>query len=289
MKVAILGPLGTYTHEAAFKAFGSQVIYDERKSIADVFNSLSPILPLGVVPQENSIFGNVVETYDLLREANSSNFIRGEITLKVEHCLVVKKGVKLHHIQKVMSHEQALGQCRKFLVEKLPLAQAIKTQSTAAAAQALLNNTPDCAAICSSICATLFEGIEVLFTNIQNEQSNYTRFYISAHSRDMDLTRVLTKCQMKALFRISTPPQGPQPTPNEIVKYLKALDLRAARIDRRPYLNSKPFNSVYFVEVHGCSGGQGTDEMLKAWSVEVEKAGKRVKSEGGEVEVIGIW
>jgi prephenate dehydratase len=71
-----------------------------------VFNSLSPVLPLGVVPQENSIFGNVVETYDVLREADSSNFIRGEITLKVEHCLLVRKGVKLHHIQKVMSHEQ---------------------------------------------------------------------------------------------------------------------------------------------------------------------------------------
>jgi len=65
---------------------------------------------------------------------------------------------------------QALGQCREFLAEKLPLAQTIKTKSTAAAAQALLNNPPDCAAICSSICATLFEGIEVLFTNIQNEQ-----------------------------------------------------------------------------------------------------------------------
>lgn len=59
-----------------------------------------------MVPQENSIFGNVVETYDLLREADLNNFIRGEITLKIEHCLVVRKGVKLQDIQKVMSHEQ---------------------------------------------------------------------------------------------------------------------------------------------------------------------------------------
>jgi hypothetical protein len=94
---------------------------------------------------------------------------------------------------------------------------------------------------------------------------------------------------MRALFRISAPSQGPQQTPNEIVKYLKSLDLRAARIDRRPSLNSKPFNSVYFVEVHGYSGGLGTDEILKSWPVEVEKAAKRVKCEGGEVDVIGIW
>jgi hypothetical protein len=120
--------------------------------------------------------------------------------------------------------------------------------------------------------------------------ANYTRFYISTYSRDMDLTRVLTKkCQMRALFRISTPSQGPQQTPNEIVRYIKSLDLRAARIDRRPSLNSKPFNSVYFVEVHSCNGGQDTDEILKSWHVEVEKAAKRVKCEGGEVDVIGIW
>jgi len=103
----------------------------------------------------------------------------------------------------------------------------------------------------------------------------------------MDVTHVLPKkCEMKALFRISAPPQE---TLTEIVKYLKCLDLRAARIDRRPSLDSKPFNSVYFVEVHGHSGEQGTDEMLKAWPLEVEKAVQRVKCEGGEADVIGIW
>lgn len=91
---------------------------------------------------------------------------------------------------------------------------------------------------------------------------------------------------MRALFRISAP--EPQQT-NDIVRYLKSLDLRATRIDRRPSLNPKPFKSVYFVEVHGCGGGQGTDEILKSWHVEVEKAAKRVKCEGGEADVIGIW
>lgn len=70
-----------------------------------VFNGLSSSLPLGVIPQENSIFGTVVETYDLMRTSQSA-FIRGEIILKVDHCLLVKKGVRLHQIQKVLSHEQ---------------------------------------------------------------------------------------------------------------------------------------------------------------------------------------
>jgi hypothetical protein len=73
------------------------------------------------------------------------------------------------------------------------------------------------------------------------------------------------------------------------VKYLKSLDLRTARIDRRPSLNSEPFGSVYFVEVHGSEGGQNIDEKLGSWSVDIENAVRRVRHEGGEADVIGIW
>ncbi len=62
-------------------------------------------MPFGIIPQENSIFGTVVETYDTLRNSGTS-FVRGEVVLKIDHCLLVKKGVKLDQIRKVMSHEQ---------------------------------------------------------------------------------------------------------------------------------------------------------------------------------------
>ena len=74
-------------------------------SFEDVFKTLGPEIPLGVVPKENSIFGSVIETYDTLKETPGS-FIRGETILKVEHCLLVRKGVKLCDIRRVMSHEQ---------------------------------------------------------------------------------------------------------------------------------------------------------------------------------------
>ncbi|KAF8974017.1 Prephenate dehydratase-domain-containing protein [Flammula alnicola] len=289
LKVAILGPLGTYTHEAAFNAFGSGVVYDEQNSIADVFNSLSPDVPLGVIPQENSIFGNVVETYDLLRATNST-FVRGEIILKVEHCLLVRRGVKLHQIQKIMSHEQALGQCRDFIAEKLPAAYSVKTKSTAAAAQALLDGPPDSAAICSSICATLFEGLEILFTGIQNERSNFTRFYTIAYSQQTDLPPVPgNTCQMNALFRVS-PPSTPSPDISyDIVTCLKSLDLSVARIDRRPSADGIPFRSVYFIEVHGFATGEKSVGTIESWTAEVEKAASRVRCVGGTISVIGIW
>ena len=63
---------------------------------------------------------------------------------------------------------QALGQCRSFITKKFPGATIVKTASTALAAQIILTEPPDCAAICSIACAKLYEGLEILFNSIQD-------------------------------------------------------------------------------------------------------------------------
>lgn len=62
-------------------------------------------MQIGVVPQENTIYGNVIETYDCLRHLKCG-FVKGEITLQIQHCLLVLKGVKLEDVDTVLSHEQ---------------------------------------------------------------------------------------------------------------------------------------------------------------------------------------
>ncbi len=86
----------------------SLAFYRSSELYADVFNSISPEFPYGVVPQENSTFGSVVDTYDLLRspKAGVDVFIRGEITLAVQHCLVTRKGLDRENIKRILSHEQ---------------------------------------------------------------------------------------------------------------------------------------------------------------------------------------
>ena len=76
----------------------------------DVFHSVGPSrdLTLALLPQENSIFGIVTETYDLLRssELGESKWIRGAVTLPVQHCLIVRRGKTMRDIKTVLSHEQ---------------------------------------------------------------------------------------------------------------------------------------------------------------------------------------
>ncbi|GLB36243.1 putative prephenate dehydratase [Lyophyllum shimeji] len=282
-KVAVLGPLGTYTHEAAHKLFGPGVEYYDRDTIEGVFQALPAIADAGVVPQENSIFGNVIETYDNLREAG---FVRGEVTLEVMHCLLVRPGVKLQDIQKVLSHEQALGQCRGFLRTHLPSASLVKTSSTAAAARALLDNSSNCAAICSRVCASLF-GLTILYEGIQDETANFTRFYLITSDNKVALPTWLPTIEpSRALIRILAEIH-PSSTGPGISKFLAALQLDFIRIDRRPSPKSSLSQYVYFVELQGDPNTEA--QRVDTWSSRVGRAVQRVEEAGGVVEIIGLW
>ena len=186
--------------------------------------------------------------------------------------------------------------------------------STAAAAKALLDSPPDCAAIGSIICATLFEELEILFTNIQNEQckffspfffdgddtlhsisANFTRFFVVAHSRNMKIPPVLKeKWLFKAfiILSVSIDLAGPCTSASSgVMKYLKLLDLFVTRIDRRPASDPIPFNSIYLVEVQKSMDRKSTSntQMIDTWTRDVENSVSRVNDNGAKASIIGIW
>ncbi|KLO14474.1 PDT-domain-containing protein [Schizopora paradoxa] len=296
--VAFLGPLGTYTHQAAYNRFSTSVTYEAKNSIAGVFESLSSTIPLAVIPKENSIFGSVVETYDQLRSkaVGSTVFIRGEISLAVQHCLLVRKGIRLENVTRVLSHEQALGQCTQFLSEKLPNAKTVKMPSTASAATALFEPEygSTSAAICSKICVNLFEGLEVLFEGVQNEKSNFTNFWVLATSLDLPLPGTSsTKDSGRAIIRLASLTEAP-----DVLSTLASLGLFVNRIDRRPYAGDIPFRDIYFVEVskHADRVVNGIESSSKPiengeirWRDVVESAIRRIDSGKWEARMIGIW
>ncbi|GAA5984597.1 hypothetical protein JCM5350_008152 [Sporobolomyces pararoseus] len=181
LRISFLGPLGTYSHQAATDFFGNdpnfQLLPVER--IADVFDSVSSSSSeFGIVPIENSSFGPVIETSDQLRTTSLS--VRGMIRLKIGHSLLSSKGVARDEagkrkMKRVYSHEQGIGQCREYIQRNYPQVEIVPVTSTAKAAQQVLQD-PEGLAICSLKCAEVY-GLDVVDTDIQDAGfSNTTRF-----------------------------------------------------------------------------------------------------------------
>lgn len=290
-KLAFLGPLGTYSHQAACECFKDSVEYISQPTIADVQQALSVDVPFGIIPQENSINGSVVETYNLLRDpaVGRDCIVRGYTVLGIQHSLVVRRGVKMEDVENVLSHEQALGQCRTWLAVHLPMASLVPMDSTASAAENLLSSEPGglnprkCAAICSSVVVTIYDGLEVLQEGIQDGAENFTRFYVLSYGPDVPLPAdVVLSTQNMALLRIQAPLESSAGR-LDIAKAVNTLDLDLLRIDRRPSLHARPFDDVYFLEI-----GATSDNSME-WSDQLQRAVEKVKRSGAEVAVLGVW
>ena len=174
LKIAFLGPEGTFTHAAALKHFGHAVEIVPTSSIAEVFREVeSDAAHFGVVPIENSTEGVVNHTLDMF--INSPLKICGEVELRIHHHLL-SKGKSLRAIKKVLSHHQSLAQCREWLDTQLPKVERVPVASNAEAARQAARNK-SFAAIAGGSAAELY-GLKVLAANIEDEPDNTTRFLI---------------------------------------------------------------------------------------------------------------
>lgn len=150
----------------------SNIVYV--KSFEAVFNAVeSGLCKFGVLPIENSSTGSVRSVYELLQKKNFS--IVRSTRLCIRHELLVKPGTKLSDIREIYSHEQAIGQCSRFL-SSLDGVKAIPCGNTALAAKMVAQSEETgTAAISSHSCAALY-GLEVINSDIQDTDNNYTRF-----------------------------------------------------------------------------------------------------------------
>lgn len=175
MRVAFLGPAGTFTHAAARRIFGSAAAYTELPTIDAVFDAVRRgDVDRGVVPVENSTEGSVTNTADSLVEGGVS--IHDEVVLDVEHCLMTAASGAT--IERIYSHPQALAQCRLWIAANASSAELIPAASTAAAARQTRDD-PGGAAIASPLCAELY-GLVVVESRVQDRHDNATRFVVLA-------------------------------------------------------------------------------------------------------------
>jgi chorismate mutase/prephenate dehydratase len=173
-RIAFLGPVGTFSEQAALNYFGSSIDPVVCASIDEVFRAtIAGTADMGVVPVENSTEGVVARSLDLLLQSPLT--IIGETSLLVTHNLL-RLEPSLAGIETVCAHPQALGQCQEWLSHHLPHAERRPVASNAEGAR-LAATDGKMAALASVRAASQF-GLHVVQAAVQDEAHNRTRFVI---------------------------------------------------------------------------------------------------------------
>ena len=176
LKIAFLGPVGTYSESAARKHFGSAPSLESCPGIDDVFRTVAAGgADYGVVPVENSTEGAIGRTLDLL--LTSPLKVCGEVNLPIHHNLMAKCS-SIDNIKRIYSHSQSLGQCQDWLNGHLPALERIPVASNAEAARRAAEDESS-AAIAGETAARLY-GLHILSANIEDDSTNTTRFLVIA-------------------------------------------------------------------------------------------------------------
>lgn len=240
LKVAYLGPEGTFTQTAVHTHFGHSVRALPLSSIDEVFHEVEAgAADFGVVPIENSTEGTVNNTLD--RFLTSPLKICGEVELRIHHCLMGKMS-SLEDIRRVCSHPQALGQCRGWLDEHLPGVERVPVSSNAEGARRARDERGT-AAIAGDTAAEVY-GLKLLASEIEDRADNTTRFFVlgrklfspSGQDRTTLLISVAHTDESGALFRLLQP--------------LARHRVNMTRIESRPSRRRK-WDYVFFIDVEG--------------------------------------
>lgn len=242
LRVAFLGPEGTFTHLAARQQFGGSSQSLPQGTIQAVFQAVERgRADYGVVPVENATEGSVDTTLDAFLD--SPLRICAEILLPVDQALLLRAELDLGTVRRVYSHPQGLGQCRRWLDARLPQADRIEAPSTSEAAR-LAREDAEGAAVASELAAELF-GLKVAETKIQDLAANATRFLVlgpkGAEPTGRDRTTLLAMAQdgPGALLHLLEP--------------LARRGLNLSRIQSRP-TRRKLWEYAFFLDIEGHAG-----------------------------------
>jgi chorismate mutase / prephenate dehydratase len=253
LKVAFLGPEGTFTQTAVLTHFGHSVRALPLASIDEVFHEVEAgNADFGVVPIENSTEGTVNHTLD--RFLTSPLKICGEVELRI-HQFLMGKMASLERIERLCSHQQSLAQCRAWLQDHIPDVERIAVASNAEAARRA-RDEQGTAAIAGQTAAEVY-NLEVLAPEIEDRPDNTTRFLVlgqklfepSGEDRTTLLCSVAHTGGPGALFRLLEP--------------LARHRVSMTRIESRPSRRAK-WDYVFFIDLEGHARDKPVAQALVA-------------------------
>jgi len=242
MRVAYLGPAGTFSEEAALAYFGSSIVRLPCASIDEVFRSATGgAADFGVVPVENSTEGVVARSLDLFLTTPLG--IIGETSLLVRHHLL-RKSTSLEGIGAVCAHPQALAQCHAWLADHLPNVERRPVASNAEGAR-LASLDATLAALASERAASEY-GLHVVAPAIQDDPHNRTRFAIVTHPERHPQPRASGHDCTSLVVSVTNRPGAV----HDMLVPLKAHGVSMTRLESRP-ARSGQWEYYFYIDIAG--------------------------------------
>ena len=248
--VAFQGEIGAYSEEATVDFFGPSIEVRPCETLDAVFDAVERgESHFGVVPIENSLEGSISQVYDLLLD--SSLKVRGEIELRVIHCLIANPGVKLDLLRRVYSHPQALGQCRAFL--KHLNCELIPTYDTAGSVKMIKEQGITDGAAIASVRAAEIYGMQIMAQEIEDNPNNFTRFFVLAKHDSPPTGNDKTSI----VFSVSHRPGALY----GLLRELAASQVNLTKIESRP-TRQRPWEYNFYLDFEGHREDTASREAL---------------------------
>ncbi len=249
LKIAYLGPEGTFTQTAALKHFGHSVSTVPMSSIPDVFSSVeSGHADYGLVPVENSTEGVISHTLDMFIDSDLK--VCGEVEIRIHHHLA-NRSQDVSKIRHIYSHQQSFAQCRHWLDQNFPAIERIPVSSNAEAAR-VASQDETVAAICGLPAVEIFD-LQICFESIEDLSDNTTRFVIIGNQD------VAPSGDDKTSLLIST-----KNYPGALLGLLQPLadnKISMNKIESRPAPDRK-WEYIFFIDIDGHQQSANVSQAL---------------------------
>lgn len=246
-RAAFQGELGAFSQQAIRQLLGDAAEPVPCQRFEELFTSLrDKKVTAAVVPIENTLAGSVHENYDHLLNFNFE--ICAETNVRIGHNLIARPGVTFRNIRRVFSHPVALNQCLDFFARN-PQFERVPFYDTAGSVKMIVEEKlNDAAAIGSAVAAEIY-GARVLRKSLEDDDRNYTRFFLLRRPEDACRKRPTTAGQeWKTSLVFST-----RNTPGSLFRALSAFalrDINLAKIESRP-LRGRPWEYMFYLDLLG--------------------------------------
>ena len=265
MKIAFLGPEGSYSHLAAKEFLKTESV--EKKGAYDwdeciPFRNFHEVLTAveservdaAAIPIENSIQGGVSQNLDLLQAAQDLYAVK-ELVIRIDHRLIYKQGVKPSEIGRVYSHRQALDQCAAYLSKEIPFASLRETESTGfGLARAMEDETGKSAAIAGAHTENLRSGFVMSEECISDEKNNFTHFLLVKKGE-----KTLPATSERIFFSAVCPHKAG--SLSYLLQIIAKAGVSMTRIESRPVKNCLG-DYRFFIEADCDLASQAAQDML---------------------------